>query len=390
MGRPTTSGSGTVRRSLIAAVLALALAILLGSTLNTQTQPASQAADEEAGNKLRRTPHDVHGLILDDDPDELASNVVEAAPGGLRVLTSREIAAPFPFNDVVPSWNVAVPEGAGFSVELRFGRRDGMWTPYYYLGVWGDAPAVESRVTRDDHGEINIDYFQSRRSYDLMQYRLRFKPNTDGAFPKLHRFGLAYSNTLDDAGVAAKFRKPVDPGPEKLWARRLSVPFRSQKWENERIRGSICSPTSTSMVMQYRGVSEPTGQMAALIYDREYAIYGNWARAVQGAFVRGVPGYIERFGDWNAVQGHIAAGQPIIASIRVNRGELSNAPYRASAGHLLVITGFDAAGNVHVNDPAAPTQEAGVTTYARADMEKVWMDRGGVGYVLLAVDDRGR
>lgn len=342
------------------------------SAAESSTLPAGEG---DAGNRLSRTPNDVHRLIID-EPVTLAGE-------GRGPLTSRIVETEFPFNDLVPSWNVDVPPGAGFVVEIRVGRRVGdFWTPFYYLGGWGEAPRVEARHVEDEHGLINIDYFQSTRAYDRLQYRFHLAGADDAHLPKVKRVSLAYSNTLNDEAVARRFRKPVDPGPKEKWARRLAIPFRSQKWEDPKIRGSICSPTSVSMVLEYRGVNEPTAKVCRTVYDREYKIYGNWWRAVQGAYSYGVPGYLERFGDWDAVKRHIAAGQPVIASIRVGKGELSHAPYRQSDGHLLVVAGFDEAGHVLINDPAAQTAEQGVTTYLREDMEKVWFARGGVGYVL--------
>jgi len=92
---------------------------------------------------------------------------------------------------------------------------------------------------------------------------------------------------------------------------------------------------------------------------------------------------IERFGDWNAIKRHIAAGRPLIASILVEKGQLRNAPYRETKGHLVVVTGFDGKGNVCLNDPAATTAEQGITTHPIEDVEKVWFGHGGVAYVLL-------
>jgi hypothetical protein len=137
------------------------------------------------------------------------------------------------------------------------------------------------------------------------------------------------------------------------------------------------------MVLEYRGVKRTTEFMADLIYDPAYRLYGNWWRAVQAAYTLGVPGYVERFGDWNAVKRHIAAGQPVIASIRINKGEMSHNPKRQSDGHLIVIVGFTENGDVLVNDPVGETVEEGTATYKRQDMETIWLQRGGVAYILL-------
>ena len=81
----------------------------------------------------------------------------------------------------------------------------------------------------------------------------------------------------------------------------------------------------------------------------------------------------------------IAAGQPIICSIQVEKGELPNAPYKSTDGHLIVVTGFDADGNVLVNDPAATDTEKGQTAYPRDALQKAWMDRAnGTAYIIQA------
>jgi len=335
------------------------------------------------GNKLAATPNDVHALIVD-DPVSFA----DSSPGR---LTSRVIETEFPFNDLLPSWNVDVPLGAAFTVELRVGRREGdFWTPYYSLGTWGRREPLKGKHLRDENGFINIDYFQSSKKFDRVQYRFLLEAGEGGLWPIPRRVALAYSNTLNDAELARKFRKTVDPGPKEKWTRRLPIPFRSQKWEDPSIRGSICSPTSVAMVLEYRGIKRPTVEVCNTIYDPAYRLYGNWWRAVQGAYTYGVPGHVERFGDWNAVKRYIAAGQPIIASIRIQKGEMSHAPNRQSNGHLMIIAGFDENGDVLVNDPAGETTELGVTTYKRADMDKVWLARGGVGYILLPPKQAGR
>jgi len=385
-------------------VFVLLAGFILSSTLNralAEPPPASQPASlpaegpERIGNRLKSTPNDVHGLILDETPSVFKEGTSERLQStrlnsdGLVaqraiVHTSRIINTEFPFNDLVPSWNIDVPAGGGFAVQIRMARQqDDFWTPFYYLGSWGRAPQVDKKVTADDNGLINIDYFQSNNRFDRIQYRVLLSGSDLGHPPIIRRVGLAYSNTLNDVNLFVTHRRKIDPGPKEKWARRLPVPWRSQKAEDKKISGSICSPTSVSMVMHYRGIDEPTAKVCATIWDEEYELYGNWWRAVQGAYTYGLPGYIERFGDWNAVKQHIARDEPVIASIKVKKGQLRNSPYRETNGHLLVIVGFDEAGNVHINDPAAATADQGTTTYAREDMEQVWLANGGVGYIIL-------
>jgi hypothetical protein len=302
----------------------------------------------------------------------------------LAAYTSRVVSTEFPFNEIVPSWNVEVPNGAGFYVEIRFGRgADSFWTAWYYFGRWGAAGESLEKHIRDEHGVVRVDCFQSSETFDRLQYRVHFHSALANVGPALRRFAIAYSNVLDDAELARKHPPAFEVGPKSQWARRLPVPFKSQKDAPPDLRSLVCSPTATAMVMAYYGVDRAPGDVARVIYDPEYEIYGTWLRAVEGAFTCGVPGYIERFGDWDAVKRQIAAGHPVVASIVAGRDELRGARYHATDGHLIVIAGFDGRGGVHVNDPAGTTRDEGVVTYAMDDLETVWFGHGGVGYVLL-------
>src|SRR5207237_6829184 len=101
---------------------------------------------------------------------------------------------------------------------------------------------------------------------------------------------------------------------------------------------------------------------------------------VQAAYSFGVPGYIRRFASMKEAHEMIAQNQPIIASIRDPAGQLKGTPYGKTAGHLLVICGFDTRGNVLVNDPAGRDAARGQLTYDRAQFEQAWIGAGGVAY----------
>ncbi len=311
---------------------------------------------------------------------------LSGADSTLPAITSPEIATPFKFNEALLSWNVHVPAGAAIGAELRVGRSaDNFWSEWLHIGEWGAWPEAWPRVTQFDGGKVDIDYFRSAERYDRVQYRLRAAGKAQSGPLRIERVALCVSDT---SGMPDAFRRKTsrrDPPERAKFVRRLPVPFRSQKTERPELAGRICSPTSVAMVLAYRGVEQPTGKVAQTCYDARHDIYGNWTRAVQGAYALGVPGYLARFADWTDVEHSIADGQPLIISIRVPKvGDLRNAPYPTTDGHLIVLCGFDEDGNALVNDPAVSTPQLGQLVYRREDLQNVWMrETGGLAYVLL-------
>jgi hypothetical protein len=165
------------------------------------------------------------------------------------------------------------------------------------------------------------------------------------------------------------------------WARDIAVPFRAQGVEARPLRSQICSPTSTSMVMEYFGVNRPTEENALAIYDSENDMFGNWGRAVQRAGEMGLDGWVTRFRNWDQVKAMIAQGQPIVAGIKFKKGEFPSNVSNSSAGHLIVIRGFKENGDVICNDPASKTRGNGVV-YKADELAKAWFGCGGVGYII--------
>jgi beta-lactamase class A len=346
------------------------------------------------GMSYAKPAEDGLGLVMECPPGQYESPVIETDDW---------------FNEAVVSWNVDTPGPAGFIVELRVGRAwDDSWSPWLHVGAWGPV-APRERVTEFEAGRIDKDYFRSNERYDRIQYRIHGDSLVVDSASFEFRVNRITACVSDLSGLPLATRRagekgfsperkgslvrdsPLAPPPE-LVHRRLPVPFRSQKSEKPEIAGRICSPTSSSMVMEYRGVNQPTAAVAEAAYDPVHDIYGNWPANVQAAYSFGVPGYLARFTDWGEVERMIAADQPLIASIRVKEpGDLAHAPYKTTKGHLIVLCGFDADGNVEVNDPAASTPETGMLKYARADLEKVWMKAaGGLAYVLLAPSKAAR
>jgi hypothetical protein len=304
--------------------------------------------------------------------DQVGRHVQLAADGG--AYTSRVVEREAEFTELLPSWNVDTPAGTSFRVDVRVGRRaDGEWSPWLLIGDWG--VPVEPRYTRFEGGKIAVDVFESPEPWDRAQLRIE---GTGGAGEiAIHRASLAFTDTRAlDERLAVTATEPW-PAPVAL-----KVPVRSQRDEDPEIAGSVCSPTSVAMVMEFNGVKVPTADFAEQVLDPTHDIYGNWSRAVQGAFSHGVPGSLVRVSSWQAVAEFLRRRVPLVASIRAGEGELRGAPFRKSAGHLLVVTGLGPAGQVYVNDPAADWPGDVRRTYLREDLERCWFEKGGVAYAF--------
>lgn len=358
------------------------------------------AIDSLLGGTDAPTPY-THQLLVDDTPAEFDAGVVSAgaidwerskitllrdAAGALAAFESAVLAPERKFNQVVASANVDLAPGAGFALQVRVGRfADDSWSPWLAVLEAGEPPPGIERVIEFDGGKIDIDYFRSDQLYDRAQYRVVGGWTGESAEPiEIRRVAMCLSDMSgipDSVAAPAKERPALASG---AWQRRLPAPFRSQKVEDKDLAGRICSPTSVSMVVAYHGVNHRLDDMVAATFDPRHTIYGNWPMNVQAAYTFGVPGYLARFSDWADVEAEIAAGRPLVLSIRVPKeGDLRGAPYRTTDGHLIVLTGFDTQGRCLVNDPAAADAERGELVYERADLEKCWMRAtGGLTYVF--------
>ncbi|MDI7246430.1 MAG: peptidase C39 family protein [Bacillota bacterium] len=311
--------------------------------------------------------------------------VLEKGPGGYApsgTVTSKPLSTAFPFNNVVLSWNILAPEGTGAIVEVRAGSDASRWTGWYEIARWGrlrspGAPGLK----KDESGFVNEDTLELGSKASLLQYRITLISEDRDATPVLKLVAACYADTSSEAAVPA-FAPPRDPA-QAPWVRDLPVPFRSQRSEDPSIAGRICSPTCVAMVLEYHGVAVPTATVAAQAYDSLNSIYGNWPFNTAAAALYGLDAYVTRFSGFEPVQDEIAAGRPVIISIRFGPGQLKGGPLNSTSGHLIVVRGFTKDGDVIVNDPAGRTEAEGHVVYKRHELLRAW--KNGVAYIIRPV-----
>jgi hypothetical protein len=311
-----------------------------------------------------------------------ADGQLELASSGPGEAISPPVELPFGALEAVPSWNAEAPPGASVEVYLR-ARLGERWTGWYAMGVWtsDDTRGARHSVAgqRDADAAVLTDTLQLRwTGADALQMRVKLVGG-DEARPALRNAAIAYS-------TAPAGRTGTSRGNSALWGGALPVPACSQMvYPNG---GNVwCSPTSTSMVLGYwrqdDGPCEPRVRSAvAGVYDAAYRGHGNWSFNAAYAGSQGYEAYVARFESLADLEPWLAAGVPVVFSFSYRAGELANAPLTSVGGHLSVLVGFDGNGNAIVNDPAASANGLVQRTYRRAQLERLWLERGG-GTVYL-------
>ncbi|MET8229572.1 C39 family peptidase [Micromonospora sp. NPDC005298] len=328
----------------------------------------------------------------------------------------------FDATELIASWNAETPAGTWIQVEMQGSYTSGDQTPWYVMGRWASGDTDIKRTSVDRQGDPWSTIWTDTFSIDdadagvlLRSYQLRltlYRAPGQTAAPVVRMVG-AMSSTVPD-------RFTVAPSAGHIaWGVELPVPRYSQNVhaghypEYDGGGEAWCSPTSTEMVVEYwgRGPSpadtswvdptypDPTVNHAArMTYDYEYDGAGNWPfNTAYAASYPGLEGRVTRLHSLDEVERFIAAGIPVVTSQSFLASELDGANYGTS-GHLFVVVGFTADGDVIVNDPASSSNDVVRNVYKRAQFEQIWLrtkrtnasggtsgGSGGVAYLIKPI-----
>ncbi len=144
-----------------------------------------------------------------------------------------------------------------------------------------------------------------------------------------------------------------------------------------------CAPASMAMLVGAWGITPSVAEVAAGLFDRAYNGTGNWAFASAYAGACGLAGAAAYLRDLVSLEAFVAAGLPAAVSISWSGDALPGAPLEQSDGHIVVVRGFDAQGDVIVNDPAQPSVRH---VYGRAAFANCWLGHGGVALLVAPAE----
>ena len=320
--------------------------------------------------------------------------------------TSSKFATGFGFTELVSSWIAQTPSGTFVRVYMSADRGDGTSTKWYTMGIWasGDGDIYRRSVggQGDGDGYIAIDTFFAK-DHPMVGYQLKlelYRLTGSAASPSVARIGAVASDPVNT--------KPYTPsattmtGDVVLPVRQFSQEIHAGQYPQYDGGGEAwCSPTSTSMVVDYWGkgpsktdyafvlkdypkISDPQVDYAArYVFDYHYNGAGNWPFNVAYAGERGLDGEVTQLHSLAEAEQFIKAGIPLVASIAFTSNKLDGFLFKSTSGHLLVIVGFMANGDPVVNDPAATSDATVQRVYDRAQFEQNWMtSTGGIVYVI--------
>ncbi|MFJ5025601.1 peptidase C39 family protein [Streptomyces goshikiensis] len=302
-----------------------------------------------------------------------------------------------PATEAIASWNARTPAGTWIQVELRPTYTDGATGPWYVMGRWaaGDGDIRRTSVDGQTDGKstvwtdtLAVDHPQSGlriRDWEL-RLTLHRRPGADGG-PLVWLAGAMVSDVPDRFTVPAS--APSSDGAHELTVPRYSQEtHKGQYPEYDNGGEAWCSPTSSQMIIEYWGGRASAGALAWVdrtykdpqvchaarsTYDAAYKGCGNWPfNAAYAATYRGLGGVVTRLGSLADLETLVRAGIPAITSQSFRPEELTGAGY-GTAGHLMTVIGFTAAGDVIANDPNSADNAAVRRVYKRAEWETIWL-----------------
>ena len=324
--------------------------------------------------------------------------------------TSPLVAPGFGLTEAVASWNATTPGKSWVELRVRGTQRghDDEGLRVLGRGAAQDPATVAASTARRSTGRATPWQPSSprdsptRSGYTLTDWQLEvrlLRPVGSAAVPTVDFVG-AMASALPDAkkvpwpallvrdGASSWPCRPTTGGPH--WP----LPAAGQRGE------AWCSPTSTAMVVGFWGAGPTAHETRSTRPSTPRWIYraqrlrlpthgaGNWPfntacyvpprEATCGGSRPACAASPRR-------SKFIAAGIPLVVSVSFKKRELTGAG-QAPIGHLMVIRGFTAAGDVIANDPASPPHRHNTRVrviYDREEFENVWVrTAGGIVYVI--------
>ena len=272
---------------------------------------------------------------------------------------------PEPFNRGLPSWNGKAPENenSALKIYMRF-EIDGAWQGWVTAGYWDNDIWSSYGNTVFSGGEVDVDYVILTKYCTRFQFKVLFeRKNYSAQSPLLRQLAFFAS----DSQTAASIDDLVADRPEQIY---INTTHYYQYGLDPVIGGSICSPTSVSMIIRSYDIQINPLDFANRTYDDYWQMFGVWPRVVAHASEYGLNGIVNRYRTWSQAAEVLKNGGRIAMSI----GQ------PLYTGHLVMLAGFDQNGDPLVHDPAKSNGEG--YHFDKRALSEAWFNKGGIAYTF--------
>lgn len=280
------------------------------------------------------------------------------------------------FTSLVASWSAVTSPYATVELQLK-ARIDGVWSEFITYSPWG--LGLQNQSHDQNNGMICLSTDEVKvlngKKATAIQFQLILSRNEKtGESPALSLVSFAleipnYQYFVDVTGL-----------PESIL---YDVPQLNQNVVPT-IGGSICSATSTTMLLKYKGL-DFTHQdsefehryIASIVRDYGNQIYGNWVYNTVAMGGYGFDAYVARMYSVNELIEHLATVGPVALSVKGTM--ISSEKTYTTNGHLIVAIGYryvDGELYILCNDPNVPRVYC---EYALSVIEKTWRN---IAYVI--------
>ncbi len=251
---------------------------------------------------------------------------------------------------VVGSYAATSSKNATCELLVRIKSND-KWSKYFSYGKWGQGLNNSCLAQSDTYVKMVEDEIKVISPNVGQAFQMKIilrRTNVANESPKLTMIALAIeiSNYKYDVDIS-NLPKEVKYDVPKLY-----------QHEVPSIGGIICSATSSTMLLKYKGYNfsdKATYEheyIAGIVLDHGNNIYGNWAYNTIGMSSFGETAYVKRFASINEMLQSLAEIGPMAASIKGTT--ITNKKTYTTSGHLIVVTGYkidDGQTTIYINDP---------------------------------------
>ncbi|MGI6710336.1 MAG: Ig-like domain-containing protein [Bacilli bacterium] len=281
------------------------------------------------------------------------SKLVLSSGATSGTYTSKQFSSAISFTKMVGSWSATYPATSA-TVEVQFRLKIGStWTSYLSYRQWAKGKTNSAVDTSVSGAKISCDEIYTTGSAATgFQYTVTLRrASATSSSPQLSLVAATlYNSGRNTASIYDVTQYPTSKvySVERLYQYSVSG-----------IGGIICSPTTSTMLLKWKGATAfggytyPHQYIAGIAYDSGSKIYGNWTYNCATIGSYGYNSYVRMMYSYQELVRHLAYVGPVGVSVQGTVAGSQGSYY--TNGHLMVVRGYSRSGTsvtFNINDPA--------------------------------------